>query len=151
MNTIMANPASLIVMDTFASSGIILMSVITLMCFIHSKVVMSKVPPSVPWAGLRKEVLSKTRACLREFKAGFRTLNSGYNQVFELFPSPPLPGVSNGLGLQFSRKGLPCVIPDPGFRPLVMVPQEHVVWMCEMPDDVLSIRKTQVPSILGFA
>lgn len=26
-----------------------------------------------------------------------------------------------------------------------MVPQEHIGWMIEQPDDILSVRKTQVP------
>ena len=74
---------SCIAMEILSSFGIVLVSVTTLVCLIHSKIVMSKVPQSIPWAGLRNEVLSKTRACLREFTAGFRTLKIGYNQVSE--------------------------------------------------------------------
>ena len=73
-------------METLPSFVIALVFVITAVCLIHSKVVMSKVPQSVPWAGLRKEVFSKTRACIREVTAGLRTLKIGYNQVSKPFP-----------------------------------------------------------------
>lgn len=59
----------------------ILVSVIIAVCLVDSKIVMNKVPQSVPWAGLRREVLSKTRACVREVTAGLRNLNIGYNKV----------------------------------------------------------------------
>ena len=36
------------------------------------------------------------------------------------------------------------MIADPGFRPLVMLPQEHVVWLVDKSDDVLSTRQPQV-------
>ena len=45
--------------------------------------VMSTVPHSVPWAGVRREMFSKTRACVREFTAGLQTLKAGYEQVCE--------------------------------------------------------------------
>ena len=61
----------------------ILASAVTLIYLAHIKVMMAKVPQSVPWAGLRKEVFSRTRANMRELTAGLRTLKIGYNQVFE--------------------------------------------------------------------
>ena len=39
---------------------------------------------------------------------------------------------------------MPYILPDPGLRPLVMVPQEHINWMCDQSDSVLSARKPQV-------
>ena len=39
---------------------------------------------------------------------------------------------------------MPYILPDPGLRPLVMVPPEHVDWMVDQSDSVLSARKTQV-------
>ena len=61
----------------------ILASAITLIYLAHIKVMMAKVPQSLPWAGLRKEIFSRTRANMRELTAGLRTLKIGYNQVFE--------------------------------------------------------------------
>ena len=68
-------------MDNLTSFSVILASAITLIYFAHIKVMMAKVPQSVPWAGLRKEVFSITRANLREVTAGLNTLKIGYNQV----------------------------------------------------------------------
>ena len=73
-------------METFSSIGMILASVITLLCLVLSKMIMTELPPSVPWVGLRKEVLSKTRANIRELVSGSRTLKIGYNQVSEKLP-----------------------------------------------------------------
>ena len=73
-------------METFSSIGMILASVITLLCLVHSKIFMTELPQSVPWAGLRKEVLSKTRANIRELVSGLSTLKIGYNQVSENLP-----------------------------------------------------------------
>ena len=138
-----------LIMDTLPSFGVTLVSLIAFMCFIHSDIAKSKVPQSVPWVGIREEVLSETRACIREFKAGLRTLKSGYDQVFHLFPTPiaaPITvGIAKGLYLQFSRKGLPFVSPSPEFRPIVIVPPEHIAWMSDKPEHVLSARRTQVP------
>ena len=72
-----------------------LLSSITVVSLIHSKVVMGKVPQSVSWAGLREEILSKTRACIRELTAELRTLNLGYEKVRDHFsPYPALLMVS---------------------------------------------------------
>ena len=70
-------------MDILSSFGMILASAITLIYLAHIKVMMVKLPQSVPWAGLRKEVFSRTRANMRELTAGLRTLKIGYNQVAE--------------------------------------------------------------------
>ena len=70
-------------MDNISSFSLILASAITLIYLAHFKVMMARLPQSVPWAGLRKEVFSKTRANMRELTAGLRTLKIGYNQVFE--------------------------------------------------------------------
>ena len=68
-------------MDILSSFGMLLASAITLIYIAHIKIMMAKVPQSVPWAGLRKEVFSKTRANMRELTAGLSTLKIGYNQV----------------------------------------------------------------------
>ena len=70
-------------MDILSSLGMILVSAITLIYLAHFKVMMAKVPQSVPWAGLREEVFSRTRANIRELTAGLSTIRSGYNQVLE--------------------------------------------------------------------
>ena len=70
-------------MDILSSFNMILALAITLIYLAHSKVMMARVPQSVPWGGLRKEVFARTRANIRELTAGLRTLKMGYNQVFE--------------------------------------------------------------------
>ena len=70
-------------MNAISNWGIITIFVTILMCFLHSWMVMSTVPHSVPWAGVRREMFSKTRACVREFTAGLQTLKAGYEQVCE--------------------------------------------------------------------
>ena len=69
-----------------SSFGVILVSVITFVWLVYSTIVTSKMPQSLPWAGVRKEVLSKTRANIRELTAGLRTLKMGYNQVSASIP-----------------------------------------------------------------
>lgn len=63
----------------------VLLSVLAVVYLIYSEYMVSTVPQSVPWAGCRNEVLSRTRACIRELTAGLRTLESGYNQVSDPF------------------------------------------------------------------
>ena len=70
-------------MDTFSSIGTILASLVTLICIAQSHILLSKVPQSVPWAGVRQEILSKLRACLREITPRSRTLKAGYEKVFD--------------------------------------------------------------------
>ena len=38
-------------------------------------------PDSIPWVGCRKELFSKLRANLREYKQGLRFLDEGYTTV----------------------------------------------------------------------
>ena len=71
-------------MATNLGGGTILVSLVTLIFFVHSRVATSKVPLSVPWAGLQRGIFSKTRACIRELTAGLRTLKIGYDQVSEV-------------------------------------------------------------------
>ena len=69
-------------MDTLSSISTILVSVLTLICIAQSHILFSKVPKSVPWTGVRQEVLSKLRACLREFTFRSPTAKAGYKKVF---------------------------------------------------------------------
>lgn len=41
----------------------------------------SRFPTSVPWAGVRNEAFSKSRAWIREFSAGLATVQDGYLTV----------------------------------------------------------------------
>ena len=78
-------------MDTLSNFSMILVSAITLIYLAHIKLMMAKVPQSVPWAGLREEVFPRIRANIRELTAGLRTLKIGYSQVCEsLLFSPTL-------------------------------------------------------------
>lgn len=43
-----------------------------------------RLPASIPWVGLRNEVFSKPRAWIREYTAGFNTLEDGYSAVSEI-------------------------------------------------------------------
>ena len=70
-------------MDTFSTIGTILASVLTLICIAQSHILLSKVPQSVPWVGVRVEILSKLRACLRELTPRSPTNKAGYEKVFD--------------------------------------------------------------------
>ncbi|PZD24822.1 CypX, Cytochrome P450, partial [Pyrenophora tritici-repentis] len=76
-----------------------------------------QLPDTLPWVGCRDEVFSRTRACIRELTNGDRTRIDGYTK--------------------YSRKGQPFIIPDPGLKPQVMLPPDHVQWMLQLPDTVL--------------
>ena len=39
-----------------------------------------KLQTSIPWVGLRGELFSVTRACMREWTAGLKTASEGYNK-----------------------------------------------------------------------
>ena len=68
-------------METFSSIGKIIASVVALICIAQSHILLSKVPQSVPWAGVRREILSKLRACLREITPRSQTSKAGYEKV----------------------------------------------------------------------
>lgn len=42
---------------------------------------------SLPWAGRRKQIFSRLRANLRDYKQGMQILNEGYNSVSLLIPA----------------------------------------------------------------
>lgn len=47
----------------------------------HTWPTSGRLPASLPWIGVQKGAFAKTRACLREWSAGLRTLADGYSQV----------------------------------------------------------------------
>ena len=103
---------------------------------------MTNVPTSMQWAGSRNEILPNFRACIREFIAGLRTLRIGYDNVRLCNPYHLI--ISDELRAQYARKGQAFVIPDPGLRPQVMVPKEHLRWIADQPETVLSAKLPQM-------
>lgn len=82
-----------------------------------------RLPPTLAWAGKRNEVFASARACIREYTAGLTTMLSGYRT--------------------FSKRGQPFVMPGKGFDLQVMLPQEHIEWLTQQPDEILSHREFQ--------
>lgn len=70
------------------------------------------------WAGRRPEFLADARACLRQYKGDLKTMISGYKK--------------------FSLSGIPWILPGTGLQTQVMLPIEHIKWVIDQPDDVLS-------------
>ena len=99
----------------------------------------SHLPESLHWVGLRNEFFAKFRACIREYTAGLRNLADGYLNVSVFCSSFTFMSAYFGL-MQYSRNGQPFVIPDAGMWPHVILPQEHLSWVMEQPNDVLSSR-----------
>ena len=56
----------------------------TMRHLLHSWKTMDNLPKSLQWAGRRREVFSRARACIREMFAGLQSLISGYDQVRQL-------------------------------------------------------------------
>ncbi|KAE8378054.1 cytochrome P450 [Aspergillus bertholletiae] len=77
-----------------------------------------RVPPSVEWAQQRGGPLGNFRACVHEYRAGLKTVLSGYRT--------------------FSKCGQPFILPTTGFDPHVMLPKEHIKWVIDQPEDILS-------------
>ena len=131
-------------MDYLSYLIVVGLTVSTMSHLLYSWKTMSSLPKSLPWAGRRQEVFSRVRACVRELFDGLGSLRSGYDEVccprtcslYDLDLTIP--------NLQYNRKGESFVVPDPGFRPQVMVPQEHLRWLIEQPEDVLAARPPQV-------
>ena len=129
-------------MFLFFSLGIIaLLGLGTSLSWRHTWPTSGRLPASLPWVGLQKGVFAKTRACLREFAAGLQTLADGYSQVGNLGHCSI--HRATDVAVQFNKHGQPFVILDPGGRPQVMIPQEHVRWLMDQPDGILSERKVQ--------
>lgn len=73
----------------------------------------------LPWSGLRKEFYPIIRASFRQLLLSPPTLTDGY--------------------ARYGKKGQPFAIPDPSFKPQVMLPQEHVKWINQQSAEVLSL------------
>lgn len=73
----------------------------------------------LPWAGLRNESYRTIRASFRQLLQSSHTLANGY--------------------AEYGKKGIPFVIPDPSFQPQIMLPQEHIKWITQQPDEKLSL------------
>ncbi|CAG7916207.1 unnamed protein product [Penicillium olsonii] len=91
---------------------------------IHTFVHRSRIPVGLEWAGRRLEFLGEIRACMREYTAGITTLLSGYKK--------------------FGLNGKAFIAPGTGFRAEVMLPPEHIKWVVDQPDEILSHHEFQV-------
>lgn len=65
--------------------GSIVLSLSSLYYYWHSTI--TRIPASIPWAGVKDEAFSKPRAWIREFFAGSSTLHEGYFTVSSLLPT----------------------------------------------------------------
>ena len=72
-------------MDFVSSLSIVALSIY----FFRAWAASSRLPDSIPWAGLRNEVFGKTRACIRELSAGLHSLTDGYLNVGQPKSTPP--------------------------------------------------------------
>lgn len=41
---------------------------------------------------------------------------------------------------QYDSPDIPCVLPQPNFRPIVILPSRHMKWMLKLPDSIVSSR-----------
>ncbi|KAI0413446.1 cytochrome P450 [Xylaria grammica] len=71
-------------------------------------------PKSVPVVGPRKQALSILRASFRQITGGIRTLLDGYGK--------------------HGQHGKPFVVYDPSGRQELLVPVEHIKWLCSQVD-----------------
>lgn len=65
----------------FFGFGALVLSYWIFFSFSRSGPAFSNLPRSIHWAGRRKEIFSRTRACIREFASGLQTLKDGYATV----------------------------------------------------------------------
>lgn len=63
-----------------------MLSLSSLYFYWHSTI--TRIPTSIPWAGVKDEAFSKPRAWIREFFAGSSTLLEGYFTVSSLLVPP---------------------------------------------------------------
>ncbi|CAG8402472.1 unnamed protein product [Penicillium salamii] len=94
---------------------------------VHTFVRPSRVPVGLEWTGRRLEFLGDIRACLREYTAGMTTILSGYKR--------------------FSLNGKPFIMPGTGFKTEVMLPPEHIKWVVDQPEDILSHQQFQAEKV----
>uniref|UniRef100_P9WEH0 Cytochrome P450 monooxygenase fsoD n=1 Tax=Humicola fuscoatra TaxID=112175 RepID=FSOD_HUMFU len=75
-------------------------------------------PKHVPVVGVRDEMLSITRASLRQLTNGITTLLDGYSK--------------------HGQRNRPFVLYDPSAQPELLLPVQHIRWFSEQPDSKLS-------------
>ncbi|PGH19459.1 hypothetical protein AJ80_03960 [Polytolypa hystricis UAMH7299] len=78
---------------------------------------------ALPWIGEKPGLFPRISACLRGEKEGLPGLRAAYTR--------------------FGSKGKFFVKPDVGFQPEIMVPREHIRWVLDQPQDVLSIHEAR--------
>lgn len=129
-------------MDSLSSLGALVLFPVAFLYFLQLCGPSGRWSDTLHWAGRRNELFSKTRACIRELAGGLHALSDGYTSVSHN-ESALLLAVSYSLALQYNKNGQSFIVPDPGFRPQVMVPREHIGWLMDQPAEVLSERKVQ--------
>ncbi|CAG8918365.1 unnamed protein product [Penicillium salamii] len=87
----------------------------------QSRIRTQRVPSSIGQVGLRNEAVGTARACIREFTSGLETMASGYKK--------------------FSENAQPFIMPTPSFETHIMLPREHIKWLIDQPEDILSHGK----------
>jgi len=91
------------------------------------------VPESIPWAGaVDGGNLSRARATLQSLLSTRQLLNEGYTEV-----RVSLLHHFSAYNSQYSKNGLPFVLPNITTGPEVILPMSQMDWLLKQPDNVL--------------
>ncbi|OQE14847.1 hypothetical protein PENFLA_c035G06272 [Penicillium flavigenum] len=107
---------------------IYILGLVVLASFIFGGKRPSKSPPQVKWVG-KPGFFRQIWLSLRGIDKRFDHIRHGYRK--------------------FNAKGLPFIIPDSTFIPLVVTPPEHVKWLIGKPDHILTQRNV-IRELLGL-
>ena len=77
------------------------------------------------------------RGSLRQLLGSVETLNEGYEKASTSNSNIMMPLLTK-IPQQYSLFGKSFVMSDPTFQPQVMLPQEHIKWFLDQPEDLVS-------------
>ncbi|KAL1634590.1 hypothetical protein SLS56_002283 [Neofusicoccum ribis] len=106
------------------------LAIISVLYLLHIHLTKSRrsYPRDLPWVGRREgEWFADARAHMREFSESVQNIARGYNK--------------------YGKFGKPFLTSQLTWKPEVVLPPEHIKWLIDQPDSVLSIHKVLIEDV----
>jgi hypothetical protein len=94
---------------------------------------------ALPWAGVQNHLLPRTRAGFNAIRQTRGIVEEGYKKVCRN-PHSSNGKSSNSNTLQYSKNGIPFVLPKFGSNPVVVLPPSQVRELVRKPDDEVDLH-----------
>ncbi|KAK3173168.1 hypothetical protein OEA41_006497 [Lepraria neglecta] len=83
---------------------------------------------------------------MRQYTAISRTITDGYTKAIRRIAI--FVWNTDLISWQYSKQGLPFILPTPAIREIIMLSQEHISWLIDQKDSTLSVKEIRKKNLV---